>query len=336
MRGVYLVLFRRRGRACGPSPRAWGLRSFQPKAIPRQRSIPTCVGFTSKELEKYPKISVHPHVRGVYGEHVPPAHGHARSIPTCVGFTSASIYIRHISPVHPHVRGVYLPCHSKFVSTFGPSPRAWGLQRHHPDVPGRRRSIPTCVGFTQVRQICTYTPTVHPHVRGVYKPTSHPSTGPRGPSPRAWGLRKHSHRPGRPRRSIPTCVGFTSRQSQTACASTVHPHVRGVYSERRTVCKYGLGPSPRAWGLRTAIPRLPTPKGGPSPRAWGLLNAQWRHTARSRSIPTCVGFTLTLESPYYVPPVHPHVRGVYCEVPGDFVQVGRSIPTCVGFTYQAL
>ena len=55
--------------------------------------------------------------------------------------------------------------------------------------------------------------------------------------------------------------------------------------------------------------------GGPSPRAWGLRMSPVVHT---RS-----------------PPVHPHVRGVYADHPGQQRHPERSIPTCVGFTHWA-
>ena len=72
---------------------------------------------------------------------------------------------------------------------YGPSPRAWGLQRIKAPWMYHRRSIPTCVGFTMYEVAAGHT---------LY-----------GPSPRAWGLHIKAVDGLDLRRSIPTCVGFT-------------------------------------------------------------------------------------------------------------------------------
>ena len=114
--------------AFGPSPRAWGLLLRFGVDRLRQRSIPTCVGFTRHLPFSPSRLSVHPHVRGVYSALVacgsggggpsPRAWGlrrpatirtqYPRSIPTCVGFTYPSPRRHRGHPVHPHVRGVYV------------------------------------------------------------------------------------------------------------------------------------------------------------------------------------------------------------------------------------
>ena len=209
------------------------------------------------------------------------------------------------------MRGVYTGCSSKIRCTDGPSPRAWGLRYKSLRHISHNWSIPTCVGFTPISRSNPFCLAVHPHVRGVYACIVDPDVICDGPSPRAWGLRSASKLSSFASRSIPTCVGFT------------HPRIRQLL--RR------LGPSPRAWGLRLRQPRpgprspvhphvrgvysvLTTsifPLSGPSPRAWGLRRVQHRLDDDRRSIPTCVGFTSSIDLAKRSLSVHPHVRGVY-------------------------
>jgi hypothetical protein len=195
---------------------------------------------------------------------------------------------------------------------------------------------------------------------------------PSGPSPRAWGLRRHPERPPLDLRAIPTCVGTTTTSS---------PH--------RTEAS---GPSPRTWGLHhhpqagplppRSIPTCvgttgapgPTPApwpghphvrgdyvpisirafkdAGPSPRAWGLLPAWGRPPRGGRAIPTCVGTTPPRVPSPAARSGHPHVRGDYAiRVCIQASEHGpsprawgllllaargalkhRAIPTCVGTT----
>ena len=96
------------GTSSGPSPHTWGFLSFPQVVSIRCRSIPTYVGFSHKS-SAVPCVSdgpsphtwgfrmtgsfrsrsttVHPHIRGVFGEQLPPVDGYARSIPTYVGFS---------------------------------------------------------------------------------------------------------------------------------------------------------------------------------------------------------------------------------------------------------
>ncbi len=172
---------------------------------------------------------------------------------------------------------------------------------------------------------------VHPHVRGDYGclSASHILFG--GPSPRAWGLPLHlplRHPRGR---SIPTCVGTTvgqlpeevaRRRSIPTCVGTTLPTGRcGVHP---------TGPSPRAWGLRTALITLskslrsiPTCVGttsshsgcGPPSRSIPTCvgtTCSWAAPRRCRrSIPTCVGTTPCGGRAFLSTTVHPHVRGDY-------------------------
>ncbi len=176
----------------GPSPRAWGLRTW-----PSPSPAPT---------------SGHPHVRGDYWSRPlspaqRPGHPHVHgdyAFPSARWWSSSS--------GHPHVRGDY----SGRAQGGGPS----------------RRAIPTCVGTTPWGTAGLPECAVHPHVCGDYPggeeevpvlprsiPTCVGTTGSlvvevttlNGPSPRVWGLQTGS---GNPRTSSP-----------------VHPHVCGDYDE---------------------------------------------------------------------------------------------------------
>ena len=135
---------------------------------------------------------------------------------------------------------------------FGPSPHTWGLLRRAGPVHHHRRSIPTYVGFTTSPSSTRPGRTVHPHIRGVYTAAAVASYVLAGPSPHTWGLRK-----GAPvgriaersiptyvgftyplvsftraiLRSIPTYVGFTRTRITRFEVQSVHPHIRGVYTE---------------------------------------------------------------------------------------------------------
>ena len=97
--------------------------------------------------------------------------------------------------------------------------------------------------------------TGHPHVRGDYVAPVRLTGVPVGPSPRAWGL----HPQGTPQlddlRAIPTCVGTTHGRSPLNRQVAGHPHVRGDYEHPHALGREELGPSPRAWGLRTSTTR---------------------------------------------------------------------------------
>ncbi len=132
-----------------------------------------------------------------------------------------------------------------------------------------------------------------------------------GPSPRAWGLHGPTSPPAPARRSIPTCVGTTTG----TLAGTA-----------------GLdGPSPRAWGLRPGPGRDPSPSRS-IPTCVGTTSPWGDPKHLFRSTPTCVGTTRLLWRMVKVWPVHPHVRGDYAGLLGDYLGKSRSIPTCVGTT----
>ena len=168
VRGVYKSWTAALSMYSGPSPRAWGLLVYDVSRVQLARSIPTCVGFTcSSAARAISFFGPSPRAWGLRTRRKGPDNG-CRSIPTCVGFTFQWNSNSQLLPVHPHVRGVYSWAACSASSLAGPSPRAWGLPGPYDPKASDQRSIPTCVGFTQLSRISRWLAPVHPHVRGVY------------------------------------------------------------------------------------------------------------------------------------------------------------------------
>ena len=168
-------------------------------------------------------------------------------------------------------------------------------------------------------------------MRGVYGGAAEERELPIGSSPRAWGLLAQERRIIRFSRFIPTCVGFTAESEHQVQQYTVHPHVRGVYESitpftrgnvrfiptcvgftdpvRSSLQRNTVHPHVRGVYYRVAQGKLNS--AGSSPRAWGLHGCAAGAGGGARFIPTCVGFTGCPGLPACLPPVHPHVRGVY-------------------------
>ena len=152
-----------------------------------------------------------------------------------------------------------------------------------------------------------------------------------GPSPRARGQHKRSHRSVCTRRSIPACAGATWVGAACRRLRAVHPRVRG--------------------GNTLGFGQLGQPD-GPSPRARGQHSYLDRHQRPIRSIPACAGATPFAPGLTRPETVHPRVRGgnvparAGCRLsPGPSPRargqrgVGgnpfvdrRSIPACAGAT----
>ena len=113
----------------------------------------------------------------------------------------------------------------------GPSPHTWGLRHPRRCKRGHCRSIPTYVGFTLRSNGRQHRESVHPHIRGVYAICFTRYHIEVGPSPHTWGLLPRGGAWGPGRRSIPTYVGFTISKAILGQTLTVHPHIRGVYTE---------------------------------------------------------------------------------------------------------
>src|SRR5699024_4026973 len=126
---------------------------------------------------------------------------------------------------------------------------ATGTGRTRPPAIPPFRSTPTCVGLgPDAGRLYTMT-TVHPHVRGAWTRLLGERLSPHGRSPRACGLGSYRSRSRPPSRSIPTCVGPGTPSRSPQPWRTVHPHVRGAWSEPARSGWPAPGPSPRAWGL---------------------------------------------------------------------------------------
>ena len=215
--------------------------------------------------------------------------------------------------VHPHVRGEYCTACLSSGAAVGSSPRAWGIL-FGADAPGNgHRFIPTCVGNTAAPGQRPPALPVHPHVRGEYGCHFVPRQLAVGSSPRAWGIRVGTLGHGKPLRFIPTCVGNTCHARQRPCWSSVHPHVRGEYTQIIAATQTGTGSSPRAWGI---------------PVCWA-----WAPKT-GRFIPTCVGNTPVYRWGSHCVSVHPHVRGEYlCRYTAVALLLGSS-PRAWGILFQ--
>ena len=299
---------------------------------PDVRFIPTYVGFTNAIIyNESERTGSSPRMWGLLGA-APAWVSTQRFIPTYVGFTHLRSDWMSMCTVHPHVCGVYDDGPGRPAPSVGSSPRMWGLRCLRLRRGLWDRFIPTYVGFTAGPKSKDSRTTVHPHVCGVYYPSSSrwPSQG--GSSPRMWGLPHPLLLVPEHDRFIPTYVGFTWGIAGRFPRTTVHPHVCGVY--RRECVESGQRPRfiPTYVGFtqcgRDRVPGhavhphvcgvYPLPEdrrgvhNGSSPRMWGLRQAMviyLRHCA-----------------------VHPHVCGVYFFAFRGAVRPVRFIPTYVGFT----
>ena len=214
-----------------------------------------------------------------------------------------------VYPVHPHVRGEYGKFCGFLSDCLGSSPRAWGIRRSPQTHGSRTRFIPTCVGNTVRGEGSMPSSWVHPHVRGEYFNGVCLIAGQTGSSPRAWGIPDNIRAGREPARFIPTCVGNTYKGEILITDIAVHPHVRGEYHWDYANKDCPCGSSPRAWGIRVLVGKI---------------------QASNRFIPTCVGNTYTRPACKRRCPVHPHVRGEYCQCKSVRILENGSSPRAWG------
>ena len=200
----------RRGRDTlkyGLSPRVWGHLPGPEQAEKAVRSIPTCVGASLSRLGPEKREGVYPHVCGgivairVHRSRTaglsPRVWGHPRpvlacateagSIPTCVGASGQRHRAARCREVYPHVCGGICGPGAVGGPAQGLSPRVWGHRAFSQRLSFRIRSIPTCVGASQIGKSRRPLLQVYPHVCGgivagrlVVEPLE-------GLSPRVWG-----------------------------------------------------------------------------------------------------------------------------------------------------
>ena len=131
---------------------------------------------------------------------------------------------------------------------------------------------------------------VHPHTRGEYHCIKYPLRHAIGSSPHPWGILLRPDSNHAKKRFIPTSVGNTPNNLIPITIDSVHPHIRGEYSQVKNICSCGFGSSPHPWGI-LPIPNL----------SFQVL----------RFIPTSVGNTHIVVAKDELNTVHPHIRGEY-------------------------
>ena len=147
--------------------------------------------------------------------------------------------------------------------------------------------------------------TDHPHAGGENITKTDYQTWPHGPSPRGWGKPVTTPHPVKESRTIPTRVGKTARHRGAGRGIPDHPHAGG---ENKV-------PLAQGQSLR-----------GPSPRGWGKHNKKVRELRRTRTIPTRVGKTCSLETPSTSYTDHPHAGGENSAIPTTRPCVGGPSP----------
>ncbi len=118
----------------------------------------------------------------------------------------------------------------------------------HIDGSLRQGSPPRVWGHRDDHVIASRAIQVHPHVRGdIMYPSGCPTPVPGSP-PRAWGHPLCPNLAGVFERFTPTCVGTSTTAPCAACATQVHPHVRGDIFFVKVMPNLLKGSPPRAWG----------------------------------------------------------------------------------------
>ncbi len=188
-------------------------------------------------------------MRGAYVGHDNGLTGAERFIPTYVGHTHESCWAGSSLPVHPHIRGAYPLQDVRISKSVGSSPHTWGIPCA-PLIEGDvNRFIPTYVGHTLRRGRRGRVRLVHPHIRGAYIPAICIANSQHGSSPHTWGIPSASHTRHAVGRFIPTYVGHTLMEKLDEYAASVHPHIRGAYSQRVHFHRVTSGSSPHTWGI---------------------------------------------------------------------------------------
>ncbi len=206
-------------------------------------------------------------------ERLPPAHG--RFIPTWVGNTCTIKRSRVSCSVHPHMGGEHDTQSCFLFPNAGSSPHGWGTHLHIDQGHNIQRFIPTWVGNTSGMFCKRGSSAVHPHMGGEHPFFLFSHEGVSGSSPHGWGtliyIFTHESNP----RFIPTWVGNTHIVLGIIQRESVHPHMGGEHSFRRS---------------------RPASLTGSSPHGWGTLLVTQSMVSKWRFIPTWVGNTFRSEA----------------------------------------
>ena len=214
---------------------------------------------------------------------------------------------RWFDSVHPHIRGAYGCARYRLSCLLGSSPPTWGIRVDFYPCLIVPRFIPTYVGHTWFLPHLSTSLSVHPHLRGAYVPPGPLGAPVAGSSPPTWGIQAWPSEYSQLLRFIPTYVGHTATRSPLYHKYSVHPHLRGAYTD--------MGHADRAHA-------------GSSPPTWGIQGAQQKASDKPRFIPTYVGHTGWRWNGKPRQTVHPHLRGAYQHPPPAATwQFGSSPPT---------
>ena len=140
-------------------------------------------------------------------------------------------------------------CHIRASYVCGSSPRVWGIRPRHAEPIVYGRFIPTRVGDTSTRTTPWWKAAVHPHACGGYLKVKIYLLMIFGSSPRVWGILSSSKLLFLLDWFIPTRVGNTRCAGAVRQGSPVHPHACGEYGGEVSGEAFGVGSSPRVWGI---------------------------------------------------------------------------------------
>ncbi len=308
VRGEHISCMQRVLLDAGPSPRARGAPPNSSARGSRRGTIPACAGSTLRGALRAAHRRDHPRVRG---EHAAQAAIHWRSpgpsprargahgdnsgrelllgtIPACAGSTEVSRPWPTSPGDHPRVRGEHPDWQGSDRTGLGPSPRARGAPKMHPDQVVLSGTIPACAGSTPTSAPPARWAGDHPRVRGEHYECRSDAVARGGPSPRARGAPGTARRWWRAGGTIPACAGSTPPTSERATRSGDHPRVRGEHPSTSDTTVSPMGPSPRARGALANVSSIALP--------WG-------------TIPACAGSTVWSGTPGSRGGDHPRVRG---------------------------
>ena len=151
IRGAYKPTRNKQRPPRGSSPHTWGIRHGVGGVGGAPRFIPTYVGHTYEEGADYSVPSVHPHIRGAYGNAIEEADFNGGSSPHTWGILKGAEKIAFVVRFIPTYVGHTPKRCYQWSNGTGSSPHTWGILTT--GFAGSRgfRFIPTYVGHTSNR-----------------------------------------------------------------------------------------------------------------------------------------------------------------------------------------